>query len=61
VLLGSNSGKKVVRLEPQRFGVCKPEGGDKFGQDIQLLDQIIVELSPALIGGKHFAALRRRL
>ena len=37
------------------------EGSDKIGQDIQLLDQIIIELSPALISGKHFVAFRRRL
>jgi hypothetical protein len=32
-----------------------------FGQDIQLPNQIIIELSPALIGGKHFVAFRRHL
>jgi hypothetical protein len=58
--LYSNRGEKVVCLEPWGFGVRKPKRGDKFRQDIQLLNQIILELSPALIGGKHFVAFRRR-
>jgi hypothetical protein len=61
-LLSSNcGGEEVVRLVSRGFGVRKPKGGDKFRQDIQLLNQIIIELSPALISGKHFVAFRRRL
>ncbi len=59
--LSSNCGReKVIRLVSGRFGVREPKSGDKFRQDIQLLDQIIIELSPALIGGEHFMAFRRR-
>ena len=49
-LSSNRSGEKVIRLEPWSFGVCKPAGGDKFRQRSQLLDQILGELSPALIG-----------
>jgi hypothetical protein len=61
LLSGNCGGEKVVRLVPRGFGVRKPKRGDKFGQDVQLLNQIIIELSPALISGKHFVAFRRRL
>ena len=61
LLSGDCGGEKVVCLEPWGFGVRKPKGGDKFGQDVQLLDQVLVELTPALIGGKHFVTLRRRV
>jgi hypothetical protein len=37
--------REVIRLETGRFGVRKPKRGDKFGQDVHLLDQIIAELS----------------
>jgi hypothetical protein len=53
-------GEKVVRLVPWGFGVPKRKCGDKFRQDTQLLNQIIIELSPALIRGKHFLAFRWR-
>jgi hypothetical protein len=46
-LLSSNrGGEKVVRLVSRGFGVRKPKRGDKFRQDIQLFNQIIIELSP---------------
>jgi hypothetical protein len=61
LLGGDRRGEKVIRLEPWGFGVRKPACGNKFRQYVQLLDQILVELSPALIGRKHLAALRRRL
>jgi hypothetical protein len=51
-LLSSNCGReKVVRLVSCGFGVREPKCGDKLRQHVQLLDQIIIELSPALIGG----------
>jgi hypothetical protein len=49
-----------IRLVSVCFGVREPKNGDEFRQYIQLLDQVIIELSPALVGGKHFAAFRRR-
>ena len=61
LLSGDRGGEKVICFEPWGFGVCKSKGGDKFRQDIQLLNQVIVELAPALIGGKHFVTLRRRV
>ena len=60
LLESDGGGEKVVGLEPRAFGVRKPAGGNEFGQDVQLLDQIRVELSSALICGKQFVAFRRR-
>ena len=57
-LLRSNgSGEKVVCLKAGGFSICEPKGGDKLRQDIELLDQFLIELPPALIGGKHFVTL----
>ena len=57
-LLSSNrSGEKVVCLKAGSFSICEPKGGDKLRQDIELLDQFLIELPPALIGGKHFVTL----
>ena len=51
-LLSSNrTGEKVVRFEPWSFGVRKPKGGEKLRQSIELFDQFLIELAPALIGG----------
>jgi hypothetical protein len=36
--------REVIRLESGRLGVRKSKRGDKFGQDVYLLDQIIAEL-----------------
>jgi hypothetical protein len=61
MLLGGHCGReKVIRFVSGRFGVHKPKCGDKFRQDIQLVDQIIIELSPTLISGKHLMTFRRR-
>src|SRR6202020_2527371 len=61
LLSGDRGCEKVVCFEPWGFGVCKSKGDDKFRQDIQLLNHVIVELAPALRGGKQLAALRRRV
>ena len=61
-LLSSNrGGEKVVRLVPWGLGVRKPKRGDKFRQDTQLLNQVIIELSPVLIRGNISVALARKL
>ena len=61
-LLSSNgSGEKVVRFVSGRFGVRKPKRGYKFRQDIELFDHFLIELAPALVGGKHFVTLCRRV
>ena len=56
LLSGDCGGEKVVGFEPWSLGVRKPKGGDKLGQDIELLDQFLIELAPALIGGMLFMA-----
>jgi hypothetical protein len=48
----NRGGEKVVRFVDWGFCVRKPEGGDKFRQDIQLLNQISIELSATLVGGR---------
>jgi hypothetical protein len=37
-LCSNRSGEKVIRLEARGFSVCKPTGGNKFGQCAQLVD-----------------------
>jgi hypothetical protein len=45
-------GEKVVGLVAWRLGIREPGGADQAGQDLQLIDQLLIELTPALIGWK---------
>jgi hypothetical protein len=60
VLSHNRGGEKVIRLESRSFGLCNSAGGHKVRQYVRLFNPFVIELSPALIGGKHLVALRRR-
>ena len=49
--------RKSSASYPAGLGVRKPKGGDKLRQDVQLPNQIIIELSPALIGETQLSVL----
>src|SRR4051794_21404625 len=52
-------GEEVVSLVPGFLGTGEAAGRDEFREDLQLLDQFVVELAAALIGGKQSLAVCR--
>jgi hypothetical protein len=53
-------GEEIIRLVPRRFRIRKPARRDKFRQSIELFDQCVVELTPALVCGKFLVAVSGR-
>jgi hypothetical protein len=51
-LFGHGCGKKVIGLVAWRLRIRKAGGTDQTGQHFQLIDQLLIELTPALIGRK---------
>jgi hypothetical protein len=61
-LFGRNcGGKEVVGFVPRRLRIHKTACGDKFGQHVKLLEQFIIELAAALIGGELLVTVGRRV
>src|SRR3984957_20409115 len=48
-LVCHGGGEKVVGLVAWRLGIRKPDGGDQVVQDLQLIDELVIELTPALV------------
>src|SRR3954452_17575358 len=53
---GRGGGEEVVSLVPGFLGTGEAAGRDKFREDFQLLDQFVVELAAAFIGGERSLA-----
>ena len=49
---GGSGGEKIIRLEARRFRILEAAGGNNFRQHLKLLEQGIVKLASALIGGE---------
>src|SRR5262249_56728320 len=52
-------GKEVVGLVPGRFGIRKAACGDKLGQYVKLLEQLVIKFAAALIGGELLVTVGR--
>ena len=52
-LVGHGCGEKLVGLVAGRLRISKAGGADQAGQDLQLIDQLLIELTAALIGRKQ--------
>src|ERR1700722_3786279 len=51
-LVCHGGGEKVVGLVAWRLGIRKPDSGDQVGQDLQLIDELVIKMTPALVGRK---------
>ena len=51
--------QEIVGLVARRLGVGEAAGGDELRQHVELLDQRVVELAAALVGGKAFVPIGR--
>jgi hypothetical protein len=51
-LFGHGCSEKVVGLVARCLRIREAGGADQVGQDLQLIDQLLIELTPALIGRK---------
>ena len=61
-LLGRDgSGQEIVGLVAGRLGIGEAAGRDELRQDRQLLDDLVVELAPALIGRERLVPVGRRI
>ena len=56
-LLGNGCGKEVVGFIARRFGIGEATGSDKFREDVQLLDQLVIKLTAALVGREQRPAI----
>src|SRR5262245_8167457 len=60
-LLGRDrGGEKIVGLVAGRLAVGEAARGHELRQQVELLDQRVIEVTPALIGRKLFVPIRRR-
>ena len=61
-LLGGNGGgEEVVGLVARRLGVGEAARGDELRQDLELVDQLGIELAPALVIREGLVPVRRRV
>jgi hypothetical protein len=51
-LVGHGCSEKIVSFVAWRLRIREAGGADQVGQDLQLIDQLLIELTPALIGRK---------
>ncbi len=58
LLGGDRGGEEIIGLVARRLCVGEAAGGHEFRQRIELLEQSVVELAPALIGRKPLRADR---
>ena len=57
---GGSGGQKIIRLEARHLRVLKAACPNKLGQNIELFEQRIVELSTTLISRKLFMPIGGR-
>src|SRR5215470_17332880 len=57
LFLGHCRSEKIISLITRGFGIGEATGCDELGEDLQLLDELVVEFTPALIGGKRFMSI----
>lgn len=53
LLLGDGRGEKAIRLVSRCLRVREPAGGNKPRQNPELLHQLVIELTPTLVGWKQ--------
>jgi len=59
LLPGNGRRQEIIRLITRCFGVREAAGRNEVGQDLKLFDQLVVEVTPTLIGGKQFVPVGR--
>ena len=61
LLLAHGRSQKVVGLVPGRLGRGEAERAHELGQQVELLEQIVVELATRLIAGEELVPVGRRV
>ena len=56
-LLGDGRGEEVVGFVARCFGIGEATGSDKFREHVQLLDQLVIELTAALVSWEQRLAV----